>query len=222
MRMRLSYANVAATLALVFSMSGGALAANHYLINSTKQINPKVLKTLKGGRGTSGTQGSQGAAGSIGPQGTSGSQGTAGAQGTTGLQGSKGLEGTEGPKGATGLQGLKGLEGTEGPKGATGPAGQARAYATITPGSPWGTLNAGSRGVVSAFTNTFTGSTCVILESSIDVGTAVPIATAHFGDFTFSANPGVCSVESVSGVQINGYNQNGTTNTIQAFSILVP
>jgi hypothetical protein len=204
MRMRLSYANVAATLALVFSMSGGALAANHYLINSTKQINPKVLKTLKGSRGTSGTQGSQGAAGSIGPQGTSGSQGTAGAQGTTGLQG------------------LKGLEGTEGPKGATGPAGQARAYATITPGSPWGTLNAGSRGVVSAFTNTFSGSTCVILESSIDVGTAVVIATAHFGDFTFSANPGVCSVESVSGVQINGYNQNGTTNTIQAFSILVP
>lgn len=46
MRHRLSYANVAATLALVFSMSGGALAATHYLINSTKQINPKVLKKL--------------------------------------------------------------------------------------------------------------------------------------------------------------------------------
>jgi hypothetical protein len=43
---RLSYANVTATLALVFSMSGGALAANHYLINSTKQINPRVLKAL--------------------------------------------------------------------------------------------------------------------------------------------------------------------------------
>jgi hypothetical protein len=46
MRRRLSYANVVATLALVFAMSGGALAANHYLINSTKQINPKVLKAL--------------------------------------------------------------------------------------------------------------------------------------------------------------------------------
>jgi hypothetical protein len=204
MRRRLSYANVAATLALVFSMSGGALAANHYLINSTKQINPKVLKTLKGSRGASGTQGSQGAAGSIGPQGTSGSQGTAGAQGTTGLQGPKGLEGTEGPKGAT------------------GPAGQARAYATITPGSPWGTVNAGSRGVVSAYTNVVFATTCVILESSIDLGTAVAIATSHFGDVTFSANPGVCSVEGVSGVQVNGYNQNGTTNVTQAFSILVP
>ena len=30
MRKRLSYANVTATLALVFAMSGGALAANHY------------------------------------------------------------------------------------------------------------------------------------------------------------------------------------------------
>jgi hypothetical protein len=46
MRRHLTYANVAATLALVFSMSGGALAAKHYLIDSTKQISPKVLKSL--------------------------------------------------------------------------------------------------------------------------------------------------------------------------------
>jgi hypothetical protein len=46
MRRRLTYANVAATLALVFSMSGGALAASHYLIKSTKQISPKVLKSF--------------------------------------------------------------------------------------------------------------------------------------------------------------------------------
>ena len=32
-----------ATLAPVFAMSGGTLAANNYLTNSTKQINPKVL-----------------------------------------------------------------------------------------------------------------------------------------------------------------------------------
>ena len=70
MRRRLSYANVTATLALVFAMSGGALAANHYLINSTKQINPKVLKKLTGktGRRT-------GAAGAAGPTGASGPQG---------------------------------------------------------------------------------------------------------------------------------------------------
>jgi hypothetical protein len=43
---RFSYANVVATLALVLAMSGGALAASHYLITSTKQISPRVLKKL--------------------------------------------------------------------------------------------------------------------------------------------------------------------------------
>ncbi len=47
MRRRFSYANVAATLALVFSMSGGALAAKHYLLSSTRQISPAVLRSLE-------------------------------------------------------------------------------------------------------------------------------------------------------------------------------
>jgi hypothetical protein len=47
-RTHLNYANVAATLALLFAMSGGAFAAGHYLINSTTQISPKVLKQLRG------------------------------------------------------------------------------------------------------------------------------------------------------------------------------
>jgi len=63
MRRHISYANVAATLALVFAMSGGALAASHYLINSTKQINPKVLKKLKGNTGPAGRTGTTGASG---------------------------------------------------------------------------------------------------------------------------------------------------------------
>jgi hypothetical protein len=33
-------------LALVFAMSGGALAAKHYLVSSPKQISPKVLKSF--------------------------------------------------------------------------------------------------------------------------------------------------------------------------------
>lgn len=45
-RRHLSYANVAATLALLFAMSGGALAAKHYLVSSPKQISPKVLKSF--------------------------------------------------------------------------------------------------------------------------------------------------------------------------------
>ncbi len=48
LRKHLGYANVTATLALFFAMSGGALAASHYLITSTRQIKPSVLSSLKG------------------------------------------------------------------------------------------------------------------------------------------------------------------------------
>ncbi len=81
MRKRITYANVAATLALVFAMSGGALAAKHYLITSTKQISPKVLKKLKGNTGKAGVAGSPGAAGKEGPQGKEGASGKAGERG---------------------------------------------------------------------------------------------------------------------------------------------
>jgi collagen triple helix repeat protein len=84
-RNRLTYANVVATLALFFAMSGGALAATHYLVNSTKQINPKVLKRLKGNRGTTGARGAIGLAG------------TPGLPGETGKEGKPGLEGKPGP-----------------------------------------------------------------------------------------------------------------------------
>ncbi|HEY1833666.1 MAG TPA: hypothetical protein VGG08_04455 [Solirubrobacteraceae bacterium] len=57
LRSRLTYANVVATLALVFAMSGGAFAASHYLLSSTKQISPSVLAQLHGARGKTGTQG---------------------------------------------------------------------------------------------------------------------------------------------------------------------
>jgi hypothetical protein len=46
MRRHLSYANVTATLALLFAMSGGALAAKHYLVTKTNQISPKVLQSF--------------------------------------------------------------------------------------------------------------------------------------------------------------------------------
>jgi hypothetical protein len=77
MRRHLSYANVAATLALVFAMSGGALAAKHYLINSTNQINPKVLKKLRGLKGPAGAAGKTGATGAAGATGATGLQGPA-------------------------------------------------------------------------------------------------------------------------------------------------
>ncbi len=84
---RLTYANVAATLALVFSMSGGALAATHYLINNKKQISPKVLKELKGNAGAKGAPGAPGAPGAAGAPGAPGAAGSAIAFGSVVISG---------------------------------------------------------------------------------------------------------------------------------------
>lgn len=84
MRNRFNYANVTATLALFFAMSGGALAAKHYLINKTSQISPSVLKALKGKEGPRGLAGTPGAPGAAGAAGKEGAEGKAGARGETG------------------------------------------------------------------------------------------------------------------------------------------
>ncbi len=71
-RKRLSYANVAVTVALVFAMTGGAFAAKKYVITSTKQIKPSVLEQLKGKRGRAAPGPAGSAAGAAGPAGPSG------------------------------------------------------------------------------------------------------------------------------------------------------
>jgi hypothetical protein len=100
--MHVSPATAIASLALVFAMSGGAFAAGHYLITSTKQISPKVLKALKG---NAGANGAGGAPGSAGPAGAGGPQGPAGPGGP---------QGPRGPKGETGPPGKDGKNGTTG------------------------------------------------------------------------------------------------------------
>jgi hypothetical protein len=80
-RRHLSYANVVATLALVFAMGGSAVAAKHYLISSTKQISPKVLKKLKGNTGKTGKTGPAGSQGAKGTEGTKGVEGPRGEPG---------------------------------------------------------------------------------------------------------------------------------------------
>ena len=105
-----------AIAALFFALGGGAAAAiqSHYLITSTKQIKPSVLKQLKGARGPRGATGA------------TGSQGAQGLKGDTGLQGSKGDTGTTGP------QGLKGDTGASGATGETGPQGPSGVVTTVT------------------------------------------------------------------------------------------
>jgi hypothetical protein len=59
-----------ASVALFFSLAGTGLAASKYLITSTSQIKPSVLKDLKGKEGPAGQQGPAGAAGAAGAAGT--------------------------------------------------------------------------------------------------------------------------------------------------------
>jgi hypothetical protein len=110
----ISYANVAATLALVLSMSGGAYAASKVLTTTkvivkpspqllkalasspsvklvlTKEVNsasPAIFKRLASSGVLKGVIGLQGP---VGAPGTTGQQGTPGQTGTTGLQGPAG------------------------------------------------------------------------------------------------------------------------------------
>lgn len=83
-----------AVVALVFAMSGGAVAAKNYATGSAEAS--KKGKSKKGKPGPRGQRGKRGPKGLIGPQGLMGPQGP---KGDTGEQGPVG---SQGPKGDTG------------------------------------------------------------------------------------------------------------------------
>jgi hypothetical protein len=86
---------IIAIVALFFALAGSAVAAQHYIITSTKQIKPTVLHQLKGNSGPTGPQGAQGAQGPQGPLGPQGPQGAAGGTGARGPAGPQSLSLTE-------------------------------------------------------------------------------------------------------------------------------
>jgi Collagen triple helix repeat (20 copies) len=95
--------NLVAWLALFVALGGTSVAASHYLVTSTKQIKPSVLKELHGATGP---------AGPAGPAGPRGSAAAAGAPGAVGPQGPAGTNGSNGARGETGIQGIPGTNGT--------------------------------------------------------------------------------------------------------------
>lgn len=129
MRKHLHPSTIIATVALVFALAGTSYAASTYLITSTNQITPSVLKTLKGQRGprgdigVTGAQGSAGLTGGTGPIGLTGAPGAPGAPGTTGATGATGATGIQGERGHRGRRGETGVAGANGNTGATGATG---------------------------------------------------------------------------------------------------
>ena len=102
LRARLTYANVAATLALFIALGGSSYAALNLPPNSvgSKQVKPGSLRA-------SDFKASE----------------------RSRLRGRRGRAGATGPAGPRGVTGARG---TTGARGATGPAGTVRAYATVT------------------------------------------------------------------------------------------
>jgi hypothetical protein len=99
-RKRMSYANVAATVALVLAVTGGSAYAASYVITSTSQIKPSVLASLRGDRGPTGPTGKAGKDGATGATGATGTAGTNGVTGATGATGTTGVTGATGASGA--------------------------------------------------------------------------------------------------------------------------
>jgi hypothetical protein len=154
-------AAVIAIVALVVALSGTAVAASHYIITSTSQIKPSVLRALHASTGAKGTAA---VAGAQGPAGATGAQGPAGAQGIPGL---------------TGVQGPQGVP------------GDARAYALVIPPCDGCELGENFTSLVAAhsknvalaephgdYYGTPPGTWCFVLEGGIDPSTATVIVSA--------------------------------------------
>lgn len=84
LKQRLGIPGLIAVIALVFAMGGAAWAGQKYVITSTGQIKPSVLKQLKGAKGAKGDTGAAGATGAQGPKGDTGAAGKEGTAGTPG------------------------------------------------------------------------------------------------------------------------------------------
>lgn len=167
LRQYMTYANVMATAAVVFAMSGGAYAlsggggtsqgsavaasAHRAVAVKAKKKHKKPVSGKPGPRGPAGPQGATGPAGPAGPAGPTGPVGPTGATGATGAEGKAGSEGKEGKAGKNGKSVVVSEEKQGGPNckegGATFEQEGSGTKTSACNGSPWtagGTLPSGN------------------------------------------------------------------------------
>jgi hypothetical protein len=189
-RRHVSYANVAATLALVLAMSGGALAASGgFSSGGTLKAcanEEGVIRLLKAGKSCK--KGQKAVSwNEVGP---------AGAKGAAGSAGSAGPTGATGPAGAKGADGAKGKEG---PEGQEGPPGTALAYASYE--GAFGTLADGTLAENLTAANLDRREAGVYCLKNLGF---VPQTAMVSANNSFGTNNIVASVTVVSGIPLSG------------------
>lgn len=140
-KLKNSPAMIVAVIAVVFAMSGSAVAAKSLITGkdikkgsiTTQNLSKSTIKSLKGADGEAGRQGAAGAAGPQGIPGAVGATGATGDKGDTGATGAKGDTGAAGAKGDTGAAGAKGEPGTNGTNGTNGTDGKSFDPKKVTP-----------------------------------------------------------------------------------------
>ncbi len=128
LRRHLRYSNVAATMALVFALTGGALAASSHggegsspvkTSASTGRAASFTADVSKKSKKKAPSTGKPGPRGPAGPAGPAGPQGAASAKGETGVAGANGNNGGEGKEGKAGVSVTSEVAGSECKAGGT-------------------------------------------------------------------------------------------------------
>jgi hypothetical protein len=190
--------NAVAWLALFVALTGTSVAASGYIITSTRQIKPAVLKKLHGPKGATGATGAAGPTGATGPQGKEGPQGAPGKTGLTGNSGLRGEAGTPGEKGEPGEPGEKGEAGAAGTAiayahvsaaGALEPAADSKGFTGATIENPPGSAG---EGVYCISGLSFTPHNVVVSSDSDASGTTLYTATATLGKSAYAEKEDLC------------------------------
>ncbi len=118
-RKHLNPATIAAFVALIFAMTGGAFAASSQGGRPASQAGRPGSKTTLAIAAKNRAK-AKAKTGPRGPAGPAGKSGAAGATGPAGATGATGSPGAQGPMGETGATGAAGINGTNGTNGLTG------------------------------------------------------------------------------------------------------